>query len=113
MLPNPDQTDLDQDGAGDACDPDDDADGVPDADDNCPRDPNADQDDSDGDGLGDACDDDQPADESQDDEVDGKVGGGALICAQGPQHPVGHGLWLALGALGLALLRRATHKRAA
>jgi hypothetical protein len=60
--PNPDQSDLDNDGRGDRCDPDDDADGVNDFDenglplDNCPAAANADQTDTDGDGIGDACD---------------------------------------------------------
>jgi Thrombospondin type 3 repeat len=36
---NPDQADLDGSGGGDVCDPDDDGDGVPDADDAFPRDP--------------------------------------------------------------------------
>jgi len=54
---NPDQTDSDQDGRGDACDDDDsDADGFPDRMDNCDLVPN-DQVDLDSDGLGDACDD--------------------------------------------------------
>ena len=52
---NPDQADLDGDGAGDPCDPDDDGDGVADATDNCPLVANADQADGDGDGTGDAC----------------------------------------------------------
>ena len=50
------QSDLDGDGAGDACDPDDDGDGVSDTIDNCPLVPNATQADCDGDGLGNACD---------------------------------------------------------
>jgi len=54
---NPDQTDSDGDGIGDACDDDDDGDTVPDTADNCPSDYNPDQTDSDGDGIGDACDD--------------------------------------------------------
>jgi syndecan 4 len=41
---------------GDACDPDDDNDGVLDGQDNCPTSPNLDQADSDGDGVGDDCD---------------------------------------------------------
>ncbi|MCW5889757.1 MAG: thrombospondin type 3 repeat-containing protein [bacterium] len=63
---NPDQTDSDDDGAGDACDNcpgvanggqhDGDGDGVGDACDNCTSAPNPDQADSDHDGLGDACD---------------------------------------------------------
>ncbi len=42
--------------AGDACDPDDDGDGVKDGRDNCPKHCNPDQVDSDGDGVGDLCD---------------------------------------------------------
>lgn len=52
---DPDQTDSDSDGAGDASDPDVDGDGVPNATDNCPLTNNADQKDTDGDGVGDAC----------------------------------------------------------
>jgi hypothetical protein len=52
---NPDQSDLDDNGIGDACEDNDD-DGVIDADDNCTFDDNADQADADLDGVGDACD---------------------------------------------------------
>ena len=53
---NADQADLDQDGLGDVCDPDDDGDGVDDLADNCPRVGNPDQSDFDGDHVGNVCD---------------------------------------------------------
>jgi len=53
---NPNQTDNDHDGQGDACDADDDNDLVTDGTDNCPLVANANQHDFDGDGLGDPCD---------------------------------------------------------
>ncbi len=59
---NPDQSDLDGDSIGDACDPDADGDGIPDSDDNCQDLANADQEDADGDGQGDACDVDDDGD---------------------------------------------------
>lgn len=52
------QADLDGDGRGNACDLDDDADGIPDMSDNCPNTANNDQADTDGDGVGNACSDD-------------------------------------------------------
>jgi Thrombospondin type 3 repeat len=55
-VPNPDQTDVSDDGIGDACQPDDgDADGWSNTQDNCPLDANPDQADGDGDGIGDPC----------------------------------------------------------
>jgi hypothetical protein len=51
-----DQLDFDGDATGDACDDDDDADGVPDLLDNCRLAGNVLQEDGDGDGVGDACD---------------------------------------------------------
>ena len=58
---NPDQKDSDADGEGDACDPDDDNDGVADRTgalplDNCRLTPNPGQEDTNGNGVGDACD---------------------------------------------------------
>lgn len=58
----PSRPDSDGDGLEDACDPDDDNDGIHDGVDNCPLTPNADQADFDGDGLGDACDPDDDND---------------------------------------------------
>jgi hypothetical protein len=53
---NPDQTDSDNDGAGDKCDGDDDNDGIADsAPDNCRTVANPGQEDTNGDGIGDAC----------------------------------------------------------
>jgi hypothetical protein len=62
---NPDLADNDQDGEGDACDTDDDNDGVVDTDDICPFDDTTDTTDGDDDGVGDVCD-NCPADENAD-----------------------------------------------
>jgi len=62
LTPNFDQTDTNFDGEGDACDTDDDGDGILDGPDNCPLTPNFTQDNMDGDSLGDACDDEDDGD---------------------------------------------------
>jgi len=56
IVKNPDQTDTDGNGRGDACDGDMDADGIADADDKCPFISDPLQADSNEDGVGDACD---------------------------------------------------------
>lgn len=60
--PNRDQVDTDGDARGDACDTDDDGDGVDDAIDNCSVLSNPQQEDADGDGRGDLCDADDDGD---------------------------------------------------
>jgi predicted outer membrane repeat protein len=87
---NPDQTDRDGDGFGDACDEDIDGDGVPNDKDNCELTPNGDQKDSDGDGWGDVCDcviyvdDDGPAPYSAiQDAIDAADDGDTIIVMPG------------------------------
>ncbi len=66
---NPNQSDSDRDGRGDACSPvviDSDGDGIPDERDNCPGWANADQKDTDNDGKGDVCDEDGDGDGVED-----------------------------------------------
>ena len=59
---NTDQSDIDDDGRGDACDTDTDDDGAADGTDNCPSEPNPAQENLDGDEKGDACDEDVDGD---------------------------------------------------
>ena len=67
-IPNNDQTNLDQDQFGDACDDDLDGDTVLNVDDNCPETPNQDQSDIDNDEDGDLCDTDIDDDSFLNDE---------------------------------------------
>ena len=62
VVANSNQSDLNGDGEGDACDTDDDGDGTDDGSDNCPITPNN-QEDADGDSIGDACDPDVDGDD--------------------------------------------------
>jgi hypothetical protein len=57
LAPNPDQSDCDFDGSGDACEPGEDCDGdtVLNGIDNCPNAPNPDQADANSNGVGDLC----------------------------------------------------------
>ena len=80
MVPSSSQDDLEGDGMGDVCDPDDEGDGIIDDVDNCPLDANADQDDLDGDDIGDVCDDD--------DDNDGVLGDSDVCLGTQPSEPV-------------------------
>ena len=100
LIADPDQGDLDGDGAGDACDEDDDDDGVADRADNCATTANGPQADTDGDGAGDACD----KDANGDGFVDGTgISGGGCQTSRGGGDALA--LLLVLGAL-LARRRR-------
>jgi hypothetical protein len=72
---NPNQTDMDGDLKGDACDDDIDGDGVLNAADNCPLEPNPGQEDRDGDGIGDICDPNPDDACAENPTIDGLQGG--------------------------------------
>ncbi len=96
---NGQENDADTDGVDDACDADDDNDGVRDGDDNCPRAPNELQTNSDTDGLGDACDSDDDGDGIDDgtdncallpnaNQADNDADGVGDVCDLTPNPPV-------------------------
>lgn len=96
------------DGIGDACEPDQDMDGVTDGSDNCPDVSNDDQADTDGDGIGDAC--DEPR---VDDSFHGEGTTFLCHCRQVPGQATGGALPAALAALlslGLVHRRRASRR---
>ncbi|MFB6265183.1 MAG: MopE-related protein, partial [Bradymonadaceae bacterium] len=93
---------VDEKGPGQTCEPDDDNDGIPDIEDNCPETPNPEQTDSDDDGTGDVCD-SFVADESRFEAEGGGVSGG---CTSQPGAPPVPGGWLVLGLGALAVRRR-------
>ncbi|MDP2599690.1 MAG: thrombospondin type 3 repeat-containing protein [Deltaproteobacteria bacterium] len=97
---NPDQSDINRNGVGDACDPDIDGDGIPNESDNCPVIFNRSQSDTDGDGLGDLC------DPNPSSHVSTNVrGSGCSLSGKGSWDMVSMSLLFA-STLLLALLRR-------
>ena len=107
---NPTQADVNGDGFGDACQPDDlDGDGWPSEEDNCELESNPDQSDSDADGVGDTCDNCAFEANPGQDDVDGNGVGDTCDSALAvPVLPVpGQFLLLVLmGGVGIHRIRR-------